>query len=204
MQENTEQIISPFAGPDINTIFGHFDSLISPVTSWTAVCPSWLVIIVMALLLILLYKLIPSFIQLFIGVLAWLWLALISNFFKWLIYSLIPFVKGIFLAIGSGFIRIVKSVSNSVVVWLGIATTLITTYLTRFHEQIVDIISNLVLPTMPYGLSNADYSGLLYLFFNHLDLQYFLIKLFDLGILYLSVKMIVLFFRMVLKMLNLV
>lgn len=205
---NEEQVIEPvgnnlgWARNAINAL----NALAAPLTAWAQLdwFPSWLVPIVMFLIISLIKDHIKAFLQLLAIVFVWMWMAVIVNLIRWLIYEAVPTIKGLFYTIGNGIVALFQTMNTSVFVFLAVALSVATTFLTEFNEQITNFLTELTLPTIPKSIANADYSGILYLIFNVIDLNYFLVRCIDLLILYVSISIVVILLRFTLKVIRII
>lgn len=203
-----EQVIEPVGQNLIwaQNALDALESIAAPLSSWAQLdwFPSWLVPIAMILIIYLIRDYIKIVIQVLGLVLAWLWMAVIVNLIRWIIHEALPNIKGIFLNIGNGIVAIVKTINTSVFMFLAVAISVATTFLTEFNEQITNFLSELTLPTIPNSIANADYSGILYLIFNVCDFNYFLVRVIDLLVLYVSISIVVIILRFTLKILRII
>lgn len=180
------------------------EALTLPLTSWSQLdwFPSWLVPLAMLLIIYLIRDYLKIGVQIFGIIFAWLWMSVIINLIRWIIHEALPNIKGIFLNIGNGIVSIVKTINTSVFMFLAVAISIATTFLSTFNEQITNTLADLTLPEIPSTIQNADYSGLLYLIFNVVDLNYFCVRLIDLLVLYVTISIIVMLLRFTLKVLR--
>lgn len=182
------------------------EQFLGPLTAWTQVdwFPWWLAPIAAIIVIYYAGNVFQLCLKFFSIVLAWLWMSVIVNLMRWVIHEAVPNIKGIFLNIGNGIVSVVKTINTSVFMFLAVAISIATTFLTEFNEQITNFLGDLTLPTIPNSIANADYSGILYLIFNVLDLNYFAVRLIDLLVLYVSVSVVVMITRFTLKCLRII
>lgn len=204
----SEQVIEP-VGSNLTWAQNALDALETialPLTSWAQLdwFPSWLVPLAMLLIIYLVRDYIKIGVQIFGIIFAWLWMAVIVNLIRWIIKEALPNIKGIFLNIGNGIVSIVKTINTSVFMFLAVAISVSTTFLTEFNEQITNFLSELTLPTIPNSIANADYSGILYLIFNVCEFNYFIVRVIDLLVLYVSISIVVILLRFTLKILRII